>query len=128
MWWWGDPETYGGDCQEFRGGTGMTYPPHMDADGDPYVFVDNIYRKMKLQYLQQTAKIEATPSWCALTALRALRNPTQRGCTALSTEGWLWGSLSSSAARMLPQRCLPCRQDVAVTGLEQRFAPLSAPS
>jgi hypothetical protein len=52
MWWWGDPETYGGDCQRFEGGTGMTYPPMMDADSTPYVFIDDMYRKLKLVYVQ----------------------------------------------------------------------------
>jgi hypothetical protein len=50
MWWWGSPEEYGGDCQVFQGGTGMTYPPLMDVNGQPYVYIDSMYRKMRLAY------------------------------------------------------------------------------
>jgi hypothetical protein len=50
MWWWGDAATYGGDCQEFHGGAGMTYPSNMDSQSTPYVFVDSIYRKVKFAF------------------------------------------------------------------------------
>ena len=50
MWWWGAPETHGGDCQSFAGGAGMTYPPNMGSVSEPYVFVDCIYRKIRLAF------------------------------------------------------------------------------
>jgi len=50
MWWWGAPETHGGDCQDFAGGAGMTYPPGMGSASTPYVFVDCIYRKIRLAF------------------------------------------------------------------------------
>ena len=55
MWWWGDKQTYGGDCREFAGGAGMMYPPNMGTKDRPYVFVDSAYRKIRLMYDKDTS-------------------------------------------------------------------------
>jgi hypothetical protein len=59
FWWWNNddsahagalPEHANQSCQAIRGSNAMNYPPGLTRDDTPYVFVDNIFRSVKLQY------------------------------------------------------------------------------
>jgi hypothetical protein len=64
LWWWtGEPQLQaisrsGGEkavaneCQQLRGSNAMSYPPGLTTSDAPYVFVDDIFRSVRLEFVQ----------------------------------------------------------------------------
>lgn len=70
FWWWNnDADAHAGpepldanqSCHTIRGSNAMNYPPGLTREDAPYVYVDNIFRSVKLQYTQD-ATVKDVPT------------------------------------------------------------------
>lgn len=50
--WW--PNTTTGSCQTIKGGNGMFYPMGIDKSAKPYVYIDELFRDVQLEFERET--------------------------------------------------------------------------